>query len=344
MLAMKRRLVGAVVAATAAAVAFGGGAAQAAPDGGKEPARTAVAPGRAPDQGVKATVATSPAAQSAIATLQGRIAGYVAKHGTKHTFGSYLDRTTGKIVLRTDAPASVVTSLTTTSGFSAAQAQALSSAEVRRSTITDRTRRDDSAPFWGGAGLLSGNGLCSAGYPVVDSAGIRFMVTAGHCYADGATVTTESGARTFGVVSNRRLPTVSGHAEDMELIGGESYGTRIFTGDVDSSTSLPVVGAGSAVVGYTDYCHSGRTTGENCGHTATALDGQTCTATGCKSPVVVFTGGTSPAGGDSGSPFYAKTSTSTWIRGHVISGDGTTSFVQGWPSVAAAYGVSIVTG
>jgi len=344
MLAMKRRLVGAVVAATAAAVAFGGGAAQAAPDGGKEPARTAVAPGHAPDQGVKVGVAVSPAAQSAIATLQGRIAGYVAKNGTKHTFGSYLDRTTGKIVLRTDAPASVVSSLTATSGFTAAQAQALSSAEVHRSTITDRTRRDDSAPFWGGAGLLSGNGLCSAGYPVVNSAGTRFMVTAGHCYANGATVTTESGARTFGVVSDRRLPTVSGHAEDMELIGSQSYGSRIFTGGVDSSTSLPVVGADSAVVGYADYCHSGRTTGENCGHTATALDGQTCTATGCKSPVVVFTGGTSPAGGDSGSPFYAKTATSTWIRGHVISGDGTTSFAQGWPSVAAAYGVSIVTG
>jgi hypothetical protein len=130
----------------------------------------------------------------------------------------------------------------------------------------------------------------------------------------------------------------------MELIGGQSYGTRIYTGGVTSSTSLPVVGAGSAVVGFTDYCHSGRTTGENCGHTANDLNGQVCTTTGCKQPVVVFTGGTSPAGGDSGSPFYVKDSTSSWIRGHVIAGDGTTSFVQGFPSVAAAYGVSIVTG
>jgi hypothetical protein len=345
MLVTKRRLVGAVVAATVAAVALGGGGAQAAPDDGKEPARSVAAPGLAPDQGAKATVATSPAAQSAIATLQARIADYVAKHGTAYTFGSYLDATTGKIVLLTDAPASLVARLTATSGFSAAEAQALTSAQVRRTTITDRVgRRDDTSPFWGGAGLIVGGGLCSAGYVVQNSAGTRFMVTAGHCYANGATVQVESGARTVGTVSNRRLPTVSGHAQDMELIGGQSYGTRIYTGGVTSTTSLPVVGAGSAVVGFADYCHSGRTTGEHCGHTATSTTGQTCTATGCKSPVTVFTGGTQPAGGDSGSPFYVKNSTSSWIRGHVISGDGTTSFAQGWPSVAAAYGVSIVTG
>lgn len=345
MLVTKRHLVGAVVAATVAAVAFGGGGAQAAPDGSKEPTRAAAAPGPAPDQGAKATVVASPAAQSAIATVQGRIADYVAKHGTKYTFGSYLDGTTGKIVLLTDAPATLVATLTATSGFSAAEARALTSAQVRRTTITDRAgRRDDTAPFWGGAGIRVGNGLCSAGYVVQNSAGTRFMVTAGHCYANGATVLTESSARTFGVVSNRRLPTVSGHAQDMELIGGQSYGTRIYTGGVTSTTSLPVVGAGSAVVGFADYCHSGRTTGENCGHTATSLTGQTCTATGCKSPVVVFTGGTSPAGGDSGSPFYVKDAANSWIRGHVIAGDGTTSFAQGWPSVAAAYGVSIVTG
>jgi hypothetical protein len=344
MFGTKKHLVSAVVAATVAVVALGSAGAQAAPDGGKEPARSAAAPGPAPDQGAKGAVAGSPAAQSAIATLQARIAGYVAKNGTAYSFGSYLDGTTGKIVLLTDAPAAVVSTLTATSGFSAAEAQALTKAQVRHTTITDQVgRRDDTTPYWGGAGILSGGGLCSAGY-VVLSGSTRFVVTAGHCYANGATVQVESGARTFGVVSNRRLPTVTGHAQDMELVGGQSYGTRIYTGGVTSTSSLPVVGAGSAVVGFADYCHSGRTTGENCGHTATSLTGQTCTATGCKSPVVVFTGGTSPAGGDSGSPFYVKDASSSWIRGHVISGDGTTSFAQGWPSVQAAYGVSIVTG
>lgn len=344
MLVTKGRLVGAVVAAMVAVVALGGGA-QAAPDNGKEPARAASAPGRAPDQGAKAAVVSSPAADAALAKIQARIADYVAKHGTRYTFGSYVNATTGKIVLETDAPATLVATLTAPSGFSTAEAQAATGVQVRRTTITDRVgRRDDTTPFWGGAGLIVGGGLCSAGYVVQNAGGTRFMVTAGHCYANGATVLVESGARTFGTVSNRRLPTVSGHAQDMELIGGQSYGTRIYTGGVNSTTSLPVVGAGSAVVGFADYCHSGRTTGENCGHTATSLNGQTCTATGCKSPVVVFTGGTSPAGGDSGSPFYVKDASSSWIRGHVISGDGVTSYAQGWPSVAAAYGVTIVTG
>jgi hypothetical protein len=32
-------------------------------------------------------------------------------------------------------------------------------------------------------------------------------------------------------------------------------------------------------------------TGENCGHTASSITGQACTTSGCKSPVIVFTGG-----------------------------------------------------
>src|SRR5688572_7345357 len=93
----------------------------------------------------------------------------------------------------------------------------------------------------------------------------------------------------------------------MELLYGESYAGRIFTGGVISSTSRPIVAAGSASVGYNNYCHSGRTTGEQCGHTATSVTAQVCTATtGCKYPVIRFTGGVLPQGGDSGSPFFAK--------------------------------------
>ncbi|MEJ3743627.1 hypothetical protein WEI85_10090 [Actinomycetes bacterium KLBMP 9797] len=344
----KRSLVGAVVAATVAVVALGGGAVQAAPDGGKSATRTLSAPldnSLAPDFGARGTVAASPAASAALATIQGRIADYVAKNGTSYTFGSYLDATTGRIVLATDAPASLVTSLTTLSGVSTAAAAAAASTEVRRTTTSDAFhRRDDIAPYYGGAGIQSGGGLCSTGYSVQNGAGTRFITTAGHCYADGATVLTESGLNTVGTVSGRRLPTVTGHPRDMELIGGQSYAGRIYTGGVTSTSSLPVVGAGSAVVGFTDYCHSGRTTGENCGHTATSITGQVCTGTGCKSPVIVFTGGVSPAGGDSGSPFYAKTATSVWIRGHVIAGDGVTSYAERWQDVVAQYGVSIVLG
>ena len=47
-----------------------------------------------------------------------------------------------------------------------------------------------------------------------------------------------------------------------------------------STSSRGVVAAGGAYSGYTNYCHSGRTTGENCGHTATSTNAQVCTAVG----------------------------------------------------------------
>ncbi|MFY1636649.1 hypothetical protein ACN27F_25795 [Solwaraspora sp. WMMB335] len=351
MLARKRTLVGAVVAATVALTVLGTTSAQAAPTGDKETARQVTAQldeRLAPDRGAHAKVAASAAATATLATIQRRIANYVATHGTKYTFGSYLDATTGKIVVDTDAPADVVASLTKPVGTSAALTQAASEVQVSKTSISDFWhRRDDIQPYWGGGGITqtANTAWCSAGYAVQNGSGTRFSVTAGHCFANGINVLTESGANPYGTVSNRRLPTVTGHAQDMELVGGRSYSGRIFTGGVTSTSSAPVVAAGTAYVGFSDYCHSGRTTGENCGHTATSITGQVCTSTGCKSPVIVFNGGTQPAGGDSGSPFYVKDSSGgAWIRGNVIAGNGTTSYAERWLDVQAAYGVSIVTG
>ncbi|GAA4460282.1 hypothetical protein [Phytohabitans houttuyneae] len=344
---MKGALVAGIVAAVAALTVLGGGPAQAGPDKGDEPARRAAADeSRAPDRlagGGK--VVTPLAATKALAALQNRIAGWVADHGTAYSFGSYLDPRTGRIVLDTDAPADVVSSLTGLAGAGAAERQVAGQALVRRAATKDVFhRRDDSPPFYGGGGLYQGGGLCSSGFAVQNSAGTRFAVTAGHCYANGATVLTESGRYTYGTVSNRRLPTVTGHAQDMELIGGQSYAGRVFTGGVTSSSSVPVVSAGGAVVGFTNYCHSGRTTGEQCGHTATSTTAQVCTATGCKSPVIAYTGGTIQQGGDSGGSFYVKDASGAWIRGHVIASSSTTGYVTPWTVLAPAYGVSIVLG
>ena len=95
------------------------------------------------------------------------------------------------------------------------------------------------------------------------------------------------------------------------------------------TTSRGVAAGGAAFVGFNAYCHSGRTTGEHCGHTATSTNAQVCTSTGCKSPVIQFTGGTMIQGGDSGGAFYAIDSAGkAWIRGNVIATNGTT----GWAS------------
>jgi hypothetical protein len=290
--------------------------------------------------------ATTDAAEDALSRIKSRVRSYVAKHGGKYTFGTYVDATTGDIVIDTNAPADVVSSLTSTGAKVAARAASAGvQVKVNKQRTTDLWhRRDDVPSYYGGGGLLASGALCSAGYTVTNSTGNRWMVSAGHCYAIGTRVNTESNLRYFGTVTNRALASLGQPGLDMELLSGSSYAGRIFTGGVTSTSSIPVVSAGSASVGFNNYCHSGRTTGENCGHTAVSTNAQVCTQTGCKSPVIAFTGGVLSQGGDSGSPFYAKDSRGAFIRGHVIAGNGSTSYAETWNKVAARYGVSIVTG
>jgi hypothetical protein len=287
-------------------------------------------------------VASSVASQAAVAKVQARVANYVARNGTKYTFGTYGDPATGDVVVDTNAPAAVVASLTNLRAD-----KSLTGVKVRthRTKTTDAfNRRDDVPAFWGGAGLLASGAICSSGYAVQDILGGRYMTTAGHCFADGTVVNTESNLRPVGTVLGRALASLGSGPLDMELLYGQSYAGRIYTGGTTSTTSIPVVTAGTAYVGYNDYCHSGRTTGEQCGHTATSINAQVCTASGCKSPVIAFTGGNLPQGGDSGSPFYAKNASGAYIRGHVIAVGGGTGYAETWLKVADRYGVSIVTG
>lgn len=333
--------------AVTAALASTPAPADANPSDAKKPARDqaqALGPDQAPDRSASGRAVISPAATKALAAIQKRIADRVERLGTKHTFASYLDSDTGRIVIETDAPDTVVSNLTDVSDPD--QRRAADRAQVRRSTISDAWhRRDDIPSFWGGAGITNSGGICSAGYAVRNGWGTVFSVTAGHCFANGANALVESGLRSYGTVSGRRLPTVTGHPMDMELLGGQSYAGRVYTGGVVSTTSRPVVAAGAAFEGYTNYCHSGRTTGENCGHTATSTNAQVCTQSGCKSPVIAFTGGTMIQGGDSGGAFYAiDSSGGAWIRGNVIATNGTTGWAQPYTTVASQYGVSIVTG
>ena len=309
----------------------------------KKPTGSPAAPrgaDQAPDRVARS--APSSAATGALTAIQRRISDYVATNGTKYTFASYLD-SAGRVVVDTNAPASVTSGLTRLSN--ARQRQAVGNAHIRRSTVKDTFhRRDDISPFWGGAGIKNG-GTCSAGYAVKNAVGTQFSVTAGHCFANGANALVESGLRSYGTVSGRRLPTVTGHPMDMELLGGQSYSGRVYTGGVVSTTSRGVAAGGAASAGYNAYCHSGRTTGENCGHTATSTNAQVCTSSGCKSPVISFTGGTMIQPGDSGGAFYAIDSAGkAWIRGNVIATNGTTGWAQPFTTVASQYGVSVVTG
>jgi len=335
---LKRTFVTSVVAAVVVAVALGAAPGHAAdkPDPNGKQGLSAQRPVAVDAAAGKASRAVSPAVSQASSTIQSRIVDFVRTHGTKHTFGSFADPATGKVVIETNAPAGVVSSLVGTfAGL----------VEVRKQTISDAfSRRDDVAPFWGGAGitLTAPNPRCSSGYTVRNSAGTRFLVTAGHCFSNGQTARTELGGRVVGTVSGNGLPS-----QDMELIGGQSYGSSIYIGGVNSTTGAHVASAADPVVGFNNYCHSGRTTGENCGHTVNSVTATVCTSSGCKSPVIRFTGGTLPQGGDSGSPFYANSVSAPdkHIRGHIIaiSGDGVSAYAEKWSRVSARYGVSIVT-
>lgn len=342
---LRSRLLAALaLLAFALAAALATAPADAASGSAKKPTGSLATPGadQAPDRS-SARRAPSSAAAGALTAIQRRISDYVAATGTKYTFASYLD-SAGRVVVDTNAPASVTSGLTRLPD--ARQRQAVGNAQIRRSTIKDTFhRRDDIPSFWGGAGITNAGGICSAGYAVKNAAGTRFSVTAGHCFANGANALVESGLRSYGTVSGRRLPTVTGHPMDMELLGGQSYAGRVYTGGVVSTTSRGVAAGGAASAGYSAYCHSGRTTGEHCGHTATSTNAQVCTSSGCKSPVIAFTGGTMIQPGDSGGAFYAIDSAGkAWIRGNVIATNGTTGWAQPFTTVASQYGVSIVTG
>lgn len=254
----------------------------------------------------------------------------------KFSYASHLDLETGKVVLDTDAPASVTDPLT----------EEFAGAIERREgkPVQDQFhRRDDVASFWGGASLQSGGGTCTSGFAVRKPSGQRFLTTAGHCYAVGANVATPTG-RFVGRVSERG--TLGSFwfwdNRDMELVGGQSYAGRVYVGGITSSSSRAVVGAGDPVAGVTGYCASGQTTGEQCNQTVQSTDAIVCTQTGCKWPVIEYTGGPSQPG-DSGAPLYLPGAAGQiFARGTVIAGNGATSFAEKWSRISSTFGVSIV--
>jgi hypothetical protein len=252
----------------------------------------------------------------------------------KFNYASHLDLQTGRVVLQTDAPASVTEGLV----------KEHPEIELREGKpVGDQFhRRDDIAPFWGGASINSGGATCSTGFSVRKPSGARFTTTAAHCYAVGSTVRTPTS--TFvGIVSQRG--TLGSFwfwdNRDVELIGGQSYAGRVYTGGIFSSTSKAVVGSGDPVAGVTGYCSSGQTSGEQCNQTVQSTGAIVCTQTGCKWPVIEYTGGPSQPG-DSGGSFYLPGATGqVFARGAVIAGNGTTSYAEKWSRMSSSMGVTI---
>jgi hypothetical protein len=182
----------------------------------------------------------------------------------KHTYASYFDGPSGKVILKTDAPSSVTEALT---------AQFGDALDLRAGgPQLSYSRRADTTPYWGGGSIKSNGATCTSTF-AVQKYGVRYMPTAGHCFTLGSNVYTSDGNAWYGSVKERAsLPTW-----DMELIGGSSYGNSIFTGGTNSTTSKRVASAADPVVGATGYCFSGQTSGEKCNHKVESTSATVCT-------------------------------------------------------------------
>ena len=217
-----------------------------------------------------------------------------------------MDLQTGHVVLQTDAPASVTERLV----------KEHPEIELRDGKPAEDlfNRRDDIPSFWGGASIQSGGATCSTGFTVRKPSGARFITTAAHCYGVGATVRTPTSTLVGTVTQRGTLGSFwFWDNRDMELIGGQSYAARVYTGGIFSSSSKAVVGAGDPVAGFTGYCSSGQTSGEQCNQTVQSTGAIVCTQTGCKWPVIEYTGGPSQPG-DSGGSFYLPGGTARCSR------------------------------
>lgn len=135
-------------------------------------------------------------------------------------------------------------------------------------------RDNDVSPFLGGASLIG----CTSGFSW-QSGTTEMMLTAGHCYPAGGSVSTPAtsmGNVTSGTRENWQngtgtvlFPSASTHRGDIALIqvnSGKGSIDRIFTGGPgSSSTALVIAKFPSSPSEGDQYCTGGRTSGEQCG-------------------------------------------------------------------------------
>ncbi|SDD71523.1 S1 family peptidase [Actinokineospora iranica] len=223
-----------------------------------------------------------------------------------------------------------------------AWATAAGSDAVRTERATEAPR-----PMWniiGGQAIhFSGGGRCSVGFNARNSAGARYVITAGHCTDLGGTVSGVGG--TIGPVAGSSFP-----GNDYGIIRVSSS-TAVSTPLVDRySGGSDVTVAGSAVTPIGGgVCRSGSTTGWRCGTVQSYNQTVNYGASGIVSGLTRTTACAEP--GDSGGSFVSNPGTGTRVQAQGVTSGGSgncsvggTTFFQPVNEVLSVYGLVLHTG
>ncbi len=222
-----------------------------------------------------------------------------------------------------------------------AWAKATGGDAVRTEATADKPQK-----FWsliGGQAIYFGGGRCSIGFNARNSAGTRYVITAGHCTELGGNVTGTGGA--IGPVVGSSFPT-----NDYGLIQVTST-SAVSTPLVDrysSGSDVTVAGSSVTPVGG-GICRSGSTTGWRCG-TVGAFN-QTVNYGG--GDVVYGLTRTSACAepGDSGGSVVSNPGSGTRVQAQGMTSGGSgncstggTTFFQPVNEALGAYGLTLYTG
>lgn len=199
-------------------------------------------------------------------------------------------------------------------------------------------RYNDSSPFWGGDALEKvANPLqpwkayCTTGANVVGPNGGQFMITAGHCFANGDPV--YMAGRRIGTVSQKAY--AQGGKVDAELINVSSVGSYIWTNNAsqgDGASFTYVSHYKTTIDQSGEYvCFDGANTREVCGvkvdktgQCVTFTSGHTTCGLTSTQPLSV-----APSrGGDSGGPVYHYVNGQLVIHGMIVGGTSTVSYFE----------------
>lgn len=201
------------------------------------------------------------------------------------------------------------------------------------------SRRDDWAPWSGGADQINGNSRCTTGFPVRNAANERFLLTAGHCGSNGNEIRDGSG-EFMGWF------TADNDQHDLGLVatpGGVE--PSMYVGGLDSGAVVHVDGWDWVFPG--EYlCQSG-------GSSARDIGGPVCglrverfnTDAGDAVEARQVDGAVAVRGGDSGGPVYGPSSSggviAKGINNYTYLNDRTILGFQDFGTATRDYGIWI---